>query len=377
MGKKTLSIVLGLIAVFILVSFDSAKAAKKPAKVFHIRGQVAWGPGTGVWQTTVKACEMIEAYTNGRVKMNLHVPGELVGAVKEYDAVSMGSLDFGMGCTCYAINRCRACPLYCDCPASLSGTEELVWLYDYKGGEGLKILQDLFAKHFNGAKVFIHSIVSGEVWLFANTEIKSLDDVRKLKMRASGLRGDVYRKMGATVTMLPGGEIVPSMETGVLDAFEWSNLAMGEKMGFHEVTKYFYFNPVKSSHGSFIILFSKSVWNSFPDDIKKQIALACRDCAYWSLSWTKAQDVLMFKKAQEKYKGKIRMLPRDMMEEFNDIAEGYYTELADKYPGVDRVLSSWDSFKKDYDPYVGYLKYLDTTGGYFGFKTPYSERKKK
>ena len=71
------------------------------------------------------------------------------------------------------------------------------------------------------------------------------------------------------------------------------------------------------------------------------------------------------------------MLPRDMMEEFNDIAEGYYTELADKYPGVDRVLSSWDSFKKDYDPYVGYLKYLDTTGGYFGFKTPYSERKKK
>ena len=138
-------------------------------KALSLRGQAAWGMGIKqLWKPTQRVADTIKNYTNGKVKLELHTGGELVGVLEEYPSAGAGALDYGIGCPCYAMSRCYALPFYCDSPGNVSATEKIVWLYH---GGGIEILQDLFKKHYN-TMCFPYALMTSEIFLYTNKEIK-------------------------------------------------------------------------------------------------------------------------------------------------------------------------------------------------------------
>ena len=375
--KNKVRVAVTIVSVLALVSFILSvmpTPAAAQEKVWTLRGQAAWGKGIQqLWGNTAKVAEMIGYYTGGRVKMALHSGGELVKPLEEYPSVAAGAMDFAIGCPCYAMSRSYAAPFYCDSPANVSGTEKIAWLYY---GGGLEILQDIIKKTFN-AKVFPMGLMTAEVFLFANKDIKSLDDVKGLKMRAAGLRADIMQHLGGALVVLGASEIIPAMQKGVIDAFELSNISMGQEVGFFEVTKYMYFTPRKTNHSLQLLLINLDKWNSLPEDIQKRIEQACHDTLLWSYAWNREWDLVAMKNAVEKYGCKLRVMPEDVMREFNEVALTLYATKAKKDPDVARVLESWEKFSKEWGYMASYVDLLDKTGGYFGQMIPYSEMKKR
>lgn len=375
--KNKVKIVVTIVSVLAFVGLTLSvmpTPASAKEKVWKLRGQAPWGRGIQqLWGATQKVADMIGYYTDGRVKLELHTGGELVGVMEEYPSVAAGALDFGIGCPCYAMSRSYACPLYCDSPGNVSGTEKIAWLYY---GGGLEILQDLIKKSFN-SMVFPMGLMTSELFLFANKDIKTLDDIKGLKMRAAGMRADIMQYLGGSLVVLGASEIIPAMERGVIDAFELSNIAMGQEVGFLESAKYLYFTPRKTNHSLMMILINMKKWNSFPKDIQEKIEKACHDSLLWSFSWNREWDLVAMKNAVEKYGCELRTIPEDVMRQFNEQALMMYAKKAQKDPDVARVLESWEKFAKEWGYMAPFVDLLDRTGGYFGQMIPYSEMKKR
>ena len=115
--------------------------------------------------------------------------------------------------------------------------------------------------------------------------------------------------MGASVVVLPGGEIVPAMERGVIDAMEYGNIHITYDVGFNDVTKYLYYHPYKSTSVLNFWAVNMEKWNALPDDIKKAVEKASKDAVYQSLTWHIEQDLIVMKKAVEIKKNEVRLLP--------------------------------------------------------------------
>lgn len=365
------SMVMVITAVLAFGVMATPAFAKDKAQT--LRGQAAWGKGIKqLWNPTEKVAQLINVYTDGKIKMELHTGGELVGTLEEYPAAGMGALDFGIGCPCYAMSRCYALPLYCDSPGNVSGTEKIVWLYN---GGGLEIFQDLFKKHFN-VKAFPYAVLTSELFLYTNKEIKTLDDVKGLKMRAAGMRADIMNSLGGSLVVLGASEVIPSMERGVIDAFEVSNIALGQEVGYLEAAKYLYFTAGKSNHSTLVVTFNLDKWNKFSKKTQEGIAKACHDSVLLAYADNREQDVLAMKKATDKGV-QLKVMPNDVMREFNEASLTLYAEKAKTDPEVARVLESWEKFSKDFAKVAPFVDYLDKTTDYFGQMIPYSEMKKR
>jgi TRAP-type mannitol/chloroaromatic compound transport system substrate-binding protein len=368
--KRTKIVCFLFLAVVIAMVWCLAPQTFAAEKTWKLRGQSAWGKGFEFFDAGKKFTELVEIYTGGKVKLQLHSAGELCPPMEEYDAVGRHAIDFASGCPCYALPKSYALSLYCDSPASQSATEKIAWLYY---GGGLEILQDLFMKHYK-IKAFPYAVQTSELWIYSNKEINTLDDVRGLKMRAAGTRADVMKYIGGSMVVLPGSEILPAMQRGVIDAFEASNITIGEKTGFFKVAKYLYFNPGKTAHTILIFGINPDVWNQFPKKIQQEIEMAIKDNVYRSLTWNRIADIMAMKRAVEKNGCQLKMLPEQVMVEFNQLSDKFYQEKAAKDPEMARLLDSWNKFGEDYGAYAKYVDHLDKTDGLFGQKTPYKKQ---
>ncbi|RLA78430.1 MAG: hypothetical protein DRG36_06305 [Deltaproteobacteria bacterium] len=327
-----------------------------------LTGQAFCGKANRLYELGEDFAYMIEKYTDGRVKINFHSAGEIVPAAEVYDAAGKGVIDFGQGCPCLARSKCPALQMFCDVPGGQSPIEEVVWLYH---GGGLKILQDLFEKHYHCHPLPMIAITT-EIWIYSNKKIKTLDDLKGLKMRAAGMRAEVLKEMGASVVILPGGEIVPAMEKGVIDAMEYSSLNCTYPLGFCDVVKYIYFHPKKATSPINLWAVNLDVWNSFPKDIKEAIERASRDAFLRSLTWGMEQDFLTLKKAVEEKGVEVLYLPEDVARAVDEAAAEHYYKLAETDPEMKLILDSWAKFKAEYNDYAPYMDEWTKTGDHLG-----------
>jgi TRAP-type mannitol/chloroaromatic compound transport system substrate-binding protein len=225
------SVAMVVICSLMLTLFTPQAVAQE--KTYKWVGQAFCGRALRIFESIDQLAFMIDKYTNGRLKVDCKQAGELVPANQEFDAAGQGIIDFGHACPCVARSKAFALQWYCDVPGGQSPIEEVIWYYN---GGGKEIFEEIFERRYNCHPVAVNTFTS-EVWIFSNKEIKTMDDIRGLKIRAAGARGDVMQRMGASVVVLPGGEIVPAMERGVIDAMEYGNLHITYPLGFNDVTK--------------------------------------------------------------------------------------------------------------------------------------------
>ena len=176
--------------------------------------------------------EQLKKVSGGTVNLQVFEPGKLVPPLAIFDSVSTGKVEAGYSFMGYELGKVPVSALFGAVPFGMETPQFAAWIY-FGGGDAL--LKEAFKPH-NVYPIFCDSI-SSEAPGWFRKEINTPDDLKGLKFRAAALGGKIYQKLGASVTMLPGGELFQALEKGVLDGTEFSLPTVDDQLGFSKVAK--------------------------------------------------------------------------------------------------------------------------------------------
>ncbi|GAK60695.1 periplasmic TRAP-type dicarboxylate transporter protein [Candidatus Vecturithrix granuli] len=339
--KKCFVAFVTMVLLVVALAASSAFAADKI--VWKSSGH---GPATDPSQIYHdKLCKAITEASGGRLEVKAFVGGSVVPATQEVDAVSQGVLQMAYTCPMYNLDKWKAAGLISSRPGGLPGEALRTW-FNYGGGADLmnKMMEGHDVITFPGAL----SPLPAEVFLHSKKKIETVEDLKGLKMRASGDGGEILARMGASVVFLPGGELYEAMQRGTIDAFEYSTLASNWDMHFNEIAKYVILSPSRAPSDPQAFFINKKAWEALPDDLKQLVQ-------YVIGNWTQAQhEFLTYEsiKAIDKFKEfgcEVYKLPKEVEAAIAAEAEKFYQEkAATEDPIYAEILNSMNSYWASY-----------------------------
>jgi TRAP-type mannitol/chloroaromatic compound transport system substrate-binding protein len=253
----------------------------------------AQGPISMRWQSTWPTKDIFHEYaldfakkvndmTGGDLKIEVLPAGSVVPAFGLLDAVSKGTLDGGHGVLVYHYGKQNALALWGSSPCfAMDGQQVLSW-HKYGGGK------ELLAKIYASIGANVVSFPYGPMWTqplgWFKKPITKPDDFKGLKYRTVGISIDLFQGMGAAVNALPGGEIVPAMDRGLLDAAEFNNATSDRLLGFPDVSKVYMLQSYHQSGEQLEITFNKTKFDALPAKMKTIIENAV-EAASQDMTW--------------------------------------------------------------------------------------------
>ncbi len=205
--------------------------------------------------------------TGGRLKLDVLAAGAVVPAFQMADAVHSGVLDGGHGVCAYWYGKHKAYSLFGTPPSwGWDAHGFLAWFYA-GGGEALykELVNTTLKLNLTG---FLYYPMPTQPLGWFKKEMKTGDDFKGMKYRTVGLSADVFKELGAAVTILPGGEIVPAMDRGLLDAAEFNNPSSDILLGFPDVSKFFMMGSHHQQAEAFEIIFNKTKFDAQPAEVR-------------------------------------------------------------------------------------------------------------
>jgi len=251
------------------------------------------GPITMRWQSTWPAKDIFHEYaldfakkvndmTGGDLKIEVLPAGAVVPAFQLLDAVSKGTLDGGHGVLVYHYGKQNALALWGSGPAyGMDANMLLAW---HKYGGGKELLAKLYGSIGANVVSFPYGPMPTQPLGWFKKPITKVQDMKGLKFRTVGISIDVFTAMGAAVNALPGGEIVPAMDRGLLDAAEFNNQTSDRILGFADVSKVCMLQSYHQNAEQFEIMFNKGKFDALPAKMKAIIENAV-DAASSDMSW--------------------------------------------------------------------------------------------
>lgn len=232
-----------------------------------VKMQTSW-PSSDIWMDFARQyTERVERMSGGRVKIDLLPAGAVVKAFQVMDAVNDGILDAAHTVPVYWYGKHKAASLFGTGPVfGGSATTMLAW-FNAGGGRELyrELTQDIMGLNVYGLLGFP---MPAQPFGWFKGMVNTAADLQGFKYRTVGLAADLMQKMGMSVAQLPGGEIVPAMERGVIDAFEFNNPSSDMRFGSQDVAKNYYLSSYHQASESFEFLFNKDFYDDLDDDLK-------------------------------------------------------------------------------------------------------------
>ncbi|MDX1710197.1 MAG: TRAP transporter substrate-binding protein [Rhodovibrionaceae bacterium] len=233
------------------------------AQTTTLRMQGAWGAADIFNEMAQEYVERVEKMAGGRLKIEYLVSGAVVKSFQVQDAVHNGVLDAGHQVTAYWYGKHKAASLFGTGPVfGANASQILAWIHK-GGGKDLyrELVQDILGLNLVG--FFCMPMPTQPLGWFEK-QIKSAEDLQGLKYRTVGLATDIMQGMGLKVTQLPGGEIVPALERGVIEAFEYNNPTSDSRFGAQDVSKTYMMGSYHQAAEFFEIIFNKARFDSLP-----------------------------------------------------------------------------------------------------------------
>lgn len=224
----------------------------------------------------------VNAMSGGRLKIEVLPAGSVVKAFDLLDAVSKGVLDGGHGVLAYWYGKNSAVALWGSGPAFGMDANMLLSWHEYGGGKAM--LDDIYKSLNLDVQSFIYGPMPTQPLGWFKKAVAKPEDLKGLKYRTVGLSIDVFTKMGLAVNALPGAEIVPAMDRGLLDAAEFNNASSDRVLGFPDVAKVCMLQSFHQPSEQFEVLFNKRKYDSLPDDLKSVIKYAVQASSA-DMSW--------------------------------------------------------------------------------------------
>jgi TRAP-type mannitol/chloroaromatic compound transport system substrate-binding protein len=232
-----------------------------------VKMQTSW-PAADIWMDFARQyVERVERMSGGRLKIDLLPAGAVVGAFQVMDAVSDGVLDIAHSVPVYWYGKNKAASLFGTGPVfGGNATTMLAW-YHAGGGKELyrELTQDIMKLNVIGRMGFP---MPAQPFGWFKGNVNTAGDLKGFKYRTVGLAADLLQRMGMSVAQLPGGEIVPAMERGVIDAFEFNNPSSDRRFGAQDVAKNYYLSSYHQASESFEFLFNKDFMDDLEPDLR-------------------------------------------------------------------------------------------------------------
>ncbi|ADZ91437.1 C4-dicarboxylate ABC transporter [Marinomonas mediterranea] len=297
-------------------------------------------PGLG--DPIVHVAKQLKAATDGQIQFKVYEPGKIVPPFSITEAVRNHQLDAGYAWLGYDQGRIPASALLSAVPFGMEPWEYSAWWYE---GEGKKLAEDLYAKH--NVHPVLCSIIGPETAGWFKKEVNAMEDLHGLKIRFAGLGGKVLQKAGASVTVLPSGEIFPALEKGAIDATEFSMPAIDKIMGFDKVAKNNYFPGWHQTFTASHLVINKDVWDDLASSTKATIDMACTASTFRALTHGEAIQGKVLNELQEKGI-KTQTLNTEMLTGLKNITNQVMSELSAEDEDFKKIYDSQQSFRAEY-----------------------------
>ena len=237
--------------------------ARAQSTVLKMQG--SWGASDIFSDMARQYTERVGAMSGGSLTIDYLPAGAVVGAFQVQDACHDGILDAAHTVTAYWYGKHKAASLFGTGPVfGTNASQILAWIH-FGGGKDLyqELIQDILGLNVVG---FFAMPMPTQPLGWFNRHIESADDMQGLKYRTVGLATDIMQGMGLSVTQLPGGEIVPALERGVIEAFEFNNPTSDRQFGAQDVSKHYHMGSYHQAAEFFEIIFNKDRFDSLPEE---------------------------------------------------------------------------------------------------------------
>ena len=287
------------VATLAVAAFSSGAEAQKRVKW---KMQSAFGsnlPHLGTSGT--RFVKDMADMSGGRFDIKFFEPGALVPALECFDAASKGSVEACWTTPGYHTGKYPAASFFTSVPFGPGFGEFLAWKWFGNGG---KLRDEIYAKH--GLIAMDCFCIGPETSGWFKNEVKSIDELKGIKMRFFGLGAKVMQKMGVSTQLLAGADIYPALERGVIDATEFSMPMMDIKLGFHQIAKFNYFPGWHQQTSCSELLMNKKAFDDLPKEYKAMLTMATRAQVAYTYAETEAMQFDQMAIMRDKHGVKVK-----------------------------------------------------------------------
>jgi TRAP-type mannitol/chloroaromatic compound transport system substrate-binding protein len=305
-------------------------------------------PGPGV--AAQMLADRITALSGGRIEVKLFAAGELVPGNGVFDAVSEGTAELYHAVPAYWGSKSKGILMFGSQPFGLRADEQVGWLTH---GGGQELYDEMYGR-FN-LKPFLCGN-SGPQWQgWFKNEINSVEDLKGLKFRTTGLASEMCAKLGMAVQAMGGRDMFQALQSGALDAGEFIGPWSDSALGFHQVAKNYYWPGVGEPSSAEECAVNANVYNELPDDLKAAVSLACE--SLYNPVWTEytTKHALALKKLVDDEGVQVKKLPDDIIAAMGAAAEEVISDLReDDDELVKRIAESFVAYRDSVGRYMVY-----------------------
>jgi TRAP-type mannitol/chloroaromatic compound transport system substrate-binding protein len=319
-------------------AFRSAQAADLPTIRWRLASSFPKSLDT-IFDASELLARRIEQITQGKFQIRVFAGGEIVPALQVFDAVQNATIECGHSAGYYYVGKNLAFAFDTAVPFGLTARQQNAWMYH---GGGLALTRELFKEHhivnFPGGNTGVQ--MGG--WF--RKEVKSLADLKGLKMRIPGLGGRIMAQLGVVPQTLAGGDIYPALERGAIDATEWVGPYDDEKLGFHKVAKHYYYPGWWEGGPQLSFYVNSKKWQELPPAYQAAFEAAAAEANGSMLAeYDVRNPPALLRLVRDGVQ--LHPFPRDILVAARKAAFELYDDEAAKNPGFKKIYGEWKKFR--------------------------------
>ena len=330
---------LSVTALAVAAAF-AVPAAAQPA-VKNLKMQSTWPASLTLQDNFRYFAERVDKLTSGQVKIEALAAGQVVPPFEILDATHKKVIDGGHGVAYYWVGKNKAATLFSATPAGPFGMDHfdfLGWLFEGGGNE----LYDEFYRDVLKLNVMGRPIggSSPQALGWFKRPIKDLKDFKGLKCRQTGIVSEIYQRMGMQTVNMPGGEIVPSAQRGVIDCAEWVGGIEDLRLGLPQVWKYHYTPGMHETNSMLELIINTDVWKGFTPQQQEAVRSATLETfVRWGIKWQK-QNADAIVEMRTKHGTQLLRTPPEILVDFLKTWDTIAAEESAKNPFFKKVYDS-------------------------------------
>ncbi len=330
-----------LTALVAALGFASPAQAQQQPASRTLKMQSTWPASSSLQENFKFFAERIDKLTSGQLKIEAMAAGQIVPPFEVLDATHKKVIDGAHAVSYYWIGKHKATTLFASTPAGPFGMDHMDFLgWIYEGG-GLQMYWDMYQKEMKLNVVAFPILPSSpQAFGWFKRPIKNLADFKGMKCRQTGIVAEIFQRMGMTTVNMPGGEIIPSAQRGVIDCAEWVGGVEDLRLGLPQAFKYHYVPGMHEPSVFGELLINNEVWASLPPQQQEAIRSATVETIVrWSVRWQK-QNADAIEEMRTKHGVQILRTPPDILIAFLKTWDEMAKEESDKNPFFKKVLDS-------------------------------------
>lgn len=320
--------------------FAVANAQATPVTELEIHSAFPRGVAF-IAESEARLPKLLADYSDGELQARVYNSGEVIAGSDVFAAVQQGRIPAGFGWIGYWADKVPVAELLGAMPFGPSPATAVSWMY---GGEGLEILQSAFAPQ--GVHILPCHIVAAEAGGWFRKEIRTPEDLKGLRMRISGLGGEVLGRLGAIASSQPLDEMYPALAEGKLDAAEFSVPVADMSIGFETFAKHYYFPGWHQPSSWNALIVNAKTWAGLSPSLRKAMETTCRLNTMWTLTAQTGSQVAAI--GQIRALGvKVERFPDSVLTALAVTSKAVLEEKARKDPNYARAYRSLTHFMEE------------------------------